>query len=40
MKKLHEKNSENYISKFFKKNNWQPLDFQIEAWDSYSRGES
>ncbi len=40
MKKFYEKDSENYIRKFFKKNNWQPLDFQIEAWDSYSRGES
>ncbi len=40
MKKLYEKDSENYIRKFFKENNWQPLDFQIEAWDSYSRGES
>ncbi len=40
MKKLYEKDSENYIWKFFKKNNWQPLDFQIEAWESYLRGES
>ncbi len=40
MKKFYEKDSENYIRKFFKKNNWQPLDFQIEAWDSFSRGES
>ena len=40
MKKTIKKNSETHISKFFKKNNWTPLDFQIEAWESYLRGES
>ena len=40
MKKTIKKNSESHISKFFKKNNWTPLDFQIEAWESYLRGES
>ncbi len=40
MKKIIEKDSENLIRKFFKKNKWQPLDFQIEAWESYLRGES
>lgn len=40
MEKIIEKDSENHITKFFKKNNWQPLDFQIEAWESYLRGES
>ncbi len=40
MKKIYEKDSMNHIKSFFKKNNWEPLDFQIEAWKSYSRGES
>ena len=40
MKKIYQKDSENFIRKFFKKNNWQPLDFQIEAWESYLKGES
>ena len=33
MKKIIEKDSENHIRKFFKKNNWKPLEFQIEAWE-------
>ena len=40
MKKIIEKDSENHILKFFMNKNWQPLDFQIEAWESYFRGES
>ena len=40
MKKLIEKDSANLIGKFFKNKNWQPLDFQIESWESYLRGES
>ena len=40
MEKIIEQDSENHIKKFFKRNNWQPLDFQIEAWESYLRGES
>tara|TARA_Y100000589_G_scaffold135196_1_gene129388 strand:- start:35 stop:544 length:510 start_codon:yes stop_codon:yes gene_type:complete len=40
MKNVIQKNSENYIKKFFEYNNWEPLDFQVEAWDSFSKGES
>ncbi len=40
MKKIIKKNSENHIRQFFKKKNLQPLDFQIEAWESFLRGES
>ena len=40
MKKVIEQDSKNHIMKFFKKNNWQPLDFQIESWESYLKGES
>ncbi len=40
MKKIFEKDPENHIIRFFKKNNWQPLDFQIKAWESYLKGES
>ena len=40
MKNLKIKEINNDIKKFFKSNNWEPLDFQIEAWDSYLKGES
>ncbi len=40
MKKIIGKDSQNHIRKFFKRNNWVPLDFQIESWESYLKGES
>jgi len=40
MKNLIEKDSIYCIEKFFKKKNWEPQNFQIEAWESFIRGES
>ncbi len=40
MNNLKRKEIDNQIEKFFKKNNWEPLDFQKEAWHSYFKGES
>ena len=40
MKELVKNNIDHQIGKFFKKNRWEPLDFQVEAWDSYLKGES
>jgi len=35
------KNStDKHIKKFFIKNKWEPLDFQIEAWNAFMEGES
>ena len=28
------------IKKFFYKNNWEPLTFQIESWEAYLNGEN
>ena len=32
---IKNKNSLDQIKKFFDINNWHPLPFQIEAWESY-----
>ena len=35
----HEKTLEQ-IKKFFDKNNWEPLPFQIESWEAFLNGEN
>ena len=40
MNNIVEKDSENNIQEFFKKKNMEPLQFQIDAWESFARGES
>ena len=40
MNKLSNQESINKIKKFFYKNNWDPLPYQIESWNSYLNGEN
>ena len=40
MKSLSNKNSINNIKKFFVKNNWDPLPYQIESWEAYLNGKN
>ena len=40
MKSIKNKNSLEQIKNFFDKNNWHPLPFQLEAWESYLKGEN
>tara|TARA_Y100000589_G_scaffold141138_1_gene134744 strand:- start:6532 stop:9006 length:2475 start_codon:yes stop_codon:yes gene_type:complete len=40
MNKLYIKDSLYKIKQFFKKNKWEPLDFQIESWTHYLNGHN
>ncbi len=40
MESLLNKNSIKCIKKFFTKNNWEPLPYQIESWEAYLNGKN
>ncbi|ABM72067.1 DEAD/DEAH box helicase:Helicase C-terminal domain [Prochlorococcus marinus str. MIT 9515] len=40
MERFSNKSSINYIRKFFNKNGWDPLPYQIESWEAYLNGEN